>query len=188
MPLIKRYPNRKLYDTQTKQYITLDGIADLIRNGEEVHVVDFASGEDLTALTLTQVIMEMEKKQSGFLPRSVLAGLIQAGGHSFSSLQRKMAASLNFWHNIDEEIKSRIQGLVDIGELSEGDAIIWLEKLLSQSKEPSSVLNITEAEFQRVLDQRQVPHRDDLQSILEQLEILSAKLDEIQKSPPPSNL
>lgn len=182
MPIIKRYPNRKLYDTNAKQYITLDGIADLIRMGEEVHVVDYASGEDLTALTLTQVIMELEKKQSGFLPRSVLAGLIQAGGNSFGALQRRMAASLNFWHNIDEEIKRRVQNLVAEGELSEQEANFFLEKLLTQARDPSTELTINEAEFQRALDQRNVPHREDLQSILEQLEALSEKLDEIQTS------
>ncbi|MGD8735253.1 MAG: polyhydroxyalkanoate synthesis regulator DNA-binding domain-containing protein, partial [Anaerolineae bacterium] len=55
MTRIKRYPNRKLYDTEAKQYITLEGIAALIRQGNEVQVIDHATGEDLTALTLTQI-------------------------------------------------------------------------------------------------------------------------------------
>ena len=63
MPLIKRYPNRKLYDTEAKAYITLEQIAYLIREGQEDHVVDHASREDLTALTLTQVILEQERKR-----------------------------------------------------------------------------------------------------------------------------
>ncbi|MCK5314811.1 MAG: polyhydroxyalkanoate synthesis regulator DNA-binding domain-containing protein, partial [Anaerolineales bacterium] len=71
---IKRYPNRKLYDTEAKQYITLDEIADLIRQGQEIRVTDNVTGEDLTAVTLSQIIFEQEKKQSGFLPRSVLTG------------------------------------------------------------------------------------------------------------------
>ena len=80
MRLIKRYPNRKLYDTEDKMYVTLNGIAELIRDGHDVQVVDHTSGEDLTAVTLTQIIFEQEKRQSGFLPRSVLTGLVQAGG------------------------------------------------------------------------------------------------------------
>jgi len=68
MPVIKRYPNRKLYDTQAKQYITLDRIAELIREGTDIQVIDHASGEDITALTLSQVIFEQEKRQSGFYP------------------------------------------------------------------------------------------------------------------------
>ena len=53
MPLIKRYPNRKLYDTEAKQYVTLEQIAELIRSGKDVQVIDHESGEDLTALTLS---------------------------------------------------------------------------------------------------------------------------------------
>lgn len=80
MVIIKRYPNRKLYNTETKKYITLDGIADLIREGEEVQVLDHATGEDLTALSLSQILFEREKKSAGFLPHSVLTSLVQAGG------------------------------------------------------------------------------------------------------------
>jgi len=80
LPTIKRYPNRKLYNTDTKQYITLDELAELIRDGQELEVVDNASGEDLTVLTMTQILFEQVKKQAGFLPRTLLTGLIQAGG------------------------------------------------------------------------------------------------------------
>lgn len=76
MLLIKRYLNRKLYDTQARRYITLDQIASLIRQGVDVQVIDHGSGEDLTAITLAQVIAEQEKKQSGSVPSSVLADLI----------------------------------------------------------------------------------------------------------------
>ena len=82
MTIIKRYPNRKLYNTNTKQYVTLDGIAGLIRQGEEIQILDHASGEDLTTVTLTQIILDQEKKQSGFLPLAVLTGLIQSGGQT----------------------------------------------------------------------------------------------------------
>jgi polyhydroxyalkanoate synthesis repressor PhaR len=101
--VIKRYPNRKLYDTEAKQYITLDGIATLIRQGEQVSVVDHASSEDLTALTLTQVIFEQEKRRSGFLPQSVLTGLIQAGGETMTTLRRTLAAPLEMARQVDEE-------------------------------------------------------------------------------------
>jgi polyhydroxyalkanoate synthesis repressor PhaR len=90
MPVIKRYPNRKLYDTQAKQYITLDRIAELIREGSDIQVIDHASGEDITALTLSQVILEQEKRQSGFLPHALLSNLIQAGGVQFDTIQRSL--------------------------------------------------------------------------------------------------
>ena len=83
--LIKRYQNRKLYDTSAKQYITLEGVANLIRQGNSVQIIDNVTEEDLTTVTLMQIIMEQEKK-SGFLPKSILVGLIQAGENIWNEL------------------------------------------------------------------------------------------------------
>ena len=76
---IKRYANRKLYDTDRSCYVTLEDIADMIRAGEEIRVVDNKSGEDLTSVTLAQIIFEAEKKQN-FMSLQLLRGLIQQGG------------------------------------------------------------------------------------------------------------
>jgi len=83
--VIKRYANRKLYDTQRSRYVTLDQIAGMIRAGEDVKIVDNNSKDDLTALTLTQILFEEEKK-GGFLPLAALRNIIQSGGQSISSI------------------------------------------------------------------------------------------------------
>ena len=59
--VIKRYSNRKLYDTQESRYVTLEEIEEMIRAGREISVVDAASGEDLTSVTLTRIILENER-------------------------------------------------------------------------------------------------------------------------------
>src|SRR5690349_24856096 len=82
---VKRYANRKLYDTQRSRYVTLEQIADMIRSGEDVKIVDNNSKEDLTAITLTQIIFEEEKKQS-FLPLSALRNIIQSGANNMSQI------------------------------------------------------------------------------------------------------
>ncbi len=79
--IIKRYANRKLYDTQRSRYVTLDQIADMIRAGEDVKIVDNNSKDDLTAMTLAQIIFEEEKKRS-FMPLATLRTIIQSGGES----------------------------------------------------------------------------------------------------------
>src|SRR5262249_5584890 len=66
--VVKRYSNRKLYDTQESRYVTLDEIEEMIRAGKEIAVVDAASGEDLTSVTLTQIILEAERSHRGNLP------------------------------------------------------------------------------------------------------------------------
>ncbi len=179
MPVIKRYPNRKLYDTEAKQYITLEGIAELIRQGDQVHVVDHATGEDLTALTLTQVILEQEKKRGGFLPQSVLAGLIQAGGERLSTLRRTLASPLELARHVDDEIERRLQFLISRGELAAEEGLRLRDKLLGQGYLPSVARWPTEQDLERVLSDRGVPSHDDLQQIIEQLEVLASKLDQI---------
>src|SRR3954469_9697030 len=81
--IVKRYANRKLYDTQRSRYVTLEQIAEMIRGGEDVKIVDNNSKEDLTAITLTQIIFEEEKKQS-FLPLSALRNIIQSGANNMT--------------------------------------------------------------------------------------------------------
>lgn len=78
--VIKRYANRKLYDTQDSKYVTLDRIAELVRNGEEVRVLDNKSQKDLTKVTLAQIIYE-EQKSGNATAWSVqtLRGFIQQG-------------------------------------------------------------------------------------------------------------
>ena len=83
--VVKRYANRKLYDTQRSRYVTLEQIAEMIRSGEDVRIVDNNSKEDLTAITLTQIIFEEEKKQS-FLPLAALRNIIQSGAQNFTQL------------------------------------------------------------------------------------------------------
>ena len=85
--IVKRYANRKLYDTERSCYVTLDDIAVMIRSGEEVTVVDNKSGEDLTSVTLAQIIFETEKKSS-FMPLGLLRGIIQESGESIGGFAR----------------------------------------------------------------------------------------------------
>jgi polyhydroxyalkanoate synthesis repressor PhaR len=82
--VVKRYANRKLYDTQRSRYVTLEQIAEMIRAGEDVKIIDNNSKEDLTAITLAQIIFEEEKKAS-FLPLSALRNIIQNGGQSIQN-------------------------------------------------------------------------------------------------------
>jgi polyhydroxyalkanoate synthesis repressor PhaR len=80
--VIKRYANRKLYDTQRSRYVTLDQISEMIRDGEDVQILDNNTKEDLTSVTLAQIIFEEEKKQKSFLPLHAMRHLIQSGGES----------------------------------------------------------------------------------------------------------
>ncbi len=90
--IIKRYQNRKLYDTQQSCYVTLDDIAKMIRTNEEVMVIDNKSKNDITAATLTQIIFEAEKKASQYAPLFTLREIIQNGNGSISNFLAKLGA------------------------------------------------------------------------------------------------
>jgi len=179
MAVIKRYPNRKLYDTEAKQYITLEGIADLIRQDQEVQVVDHTTGEDLTAVVLTQIIAEQEKKRSGFLPQAVLTGLIRSGGETLATLRRTLTSSLELLHQADEEIEGRIQALITRGELAEEEGHRLREKLLAQGRWLWTTPALGDQDLAQRLRERGVPTREDLQQIAAQLEALGEKLDRL---------
>lgn len=182
MLTIKRYPNRKFYDTEEKRYITLEDITDRIREGREVQVIDNASGEDITTVVLTQIISEQEKKQTGFVPRSVLTGLVQAGGLTMGRMRSALANPLELLKQIDVEIENRIETLINRGELAEDEARRWREKLIAQNLSISNANEIDEEAIQSLLDERGVPSSKDLQTLSQQLEDLMTKLEELEKN------
>ena len=183
MLTIKRYPNRKFYDTEEKRYITLDDISERIRAGREVQVIDQGSGEEITSIVLTQIIFEQEKKQTGFVPRSVLTGLVQAGGYTLGRMRSTLSHPLELLKQIDEEIESRIDRLIKQGELAEDEARRWRDKLLSEKYLDSEKTALDEEQFQRLLDERGVPTRTELETLTQQIEVLMEKLDGLEGHP-----
>lgn len=180
MAVIKRYPNRKLYDTDAKKYITLDGIAELIRDGQEVQVVDHTSGEDLTTLTLTQIIFEQEKKRGGFLPQSVLTGLVKAGGDRLGSLRNALAAPLDLLRQVDDEIERRIQALIKKGALAEEEGHHLRDQLLAQARRLPDFPPIEER-LEELLKIRGLPTQQDIAYLADQLDALTSKLEHLNQ-------
>ena len=88
--VIKRYGNRKLYDTEQSSYVVLNDIARMIRNEEEVRVIDNETKDDITSATLTQIIFGAEKKSSYSAPLDILKSIIKKGDGSFSNFLAEM--------------------------------------------------------------------------------------------------
>jgi polyhydroxyalkanoate synthesis repressor PhaR len=106
--VIKRYTNRKLYDTVESRYVTLDEIAQMIKGGAEVKIIDNRSKEDLTSVTLAQIIFEEEKKRSQ-MPLGVLREIIRHGGEAVAGFyQEKVSGRLADRLN---EVKTRAESL-----------------------------------------------------------------------------
>src|ERR1700679_3796478 len=84
--IIKKYANRRLYNTQTSSYVTLDNLSQMVRNGGDFIVYDAKNGEDITRSVLTQIIVEQEQKGQNLLPISFLRQLIGMYGDSMQFL------------------------------------------------------------------------------------------------------
>ena len=98
--LIKKYANRKLYDTRTSRYITLEGISELVRDGHEIKVVDRGNGHDLTQVTLSQIVLSREKRGPG--------EAIQEGGQTLLDYVRR---TLNVPSDIRHQMEKRREDL-----------------------------------------------------------------------------
>ena len=87
--LLKKYSNRRLYDTRNSCYVTLEDVSSMIRSGEEVRIQDAASGEDVTAFILTQIVLEAAKRKNSLLPVSVLHMIIRYGDNALGEFFEK---------------------------------------------------------------------------------------------------
>ena len=165
--IVKRYANRKLYDTERSCYVTLDDISQMIKAGEEVKVIDNKSGEDLTSVTLAQIIFETEKKNS-FMPLHLLRGLIQNSGESIGGFAREQVETVQ---NTAQGIRDTAQDTVSKfttqlsgtvgrvmkteGEEADGDAAVEGGEAPSSSvKDMLSNSQKTLDEIQRGLEER----------------------------------
>jgi polyhydroxyalkanoate synthesis repressor PhaR len=107
--VIRKYPNRRLYDTSAGRYVNLVDVAALVRKGTDVQVVDAKTGEDLTRVVLTQIIMEDAKDQPAGLPLELLRQLIMAtdrAGQEFIMWYLKSA--FDAYQKVQETVQTRI--------------------------------------------------------------------------------
>ncbi len=122
--LIKKYPNRRLYNTRDSNYITIDDVAELIKAGNRIEVQDVNSQEDTTALVLTQIIMNKAKKDQGLLPVSLLHLIIQFGEnllHEFfeSYLEKTIENYLTYRKTMDDQVNAYLNMGMDFSNLAE---------------------------------------------------------------------
>jgi polyhydroxyalkanoate synthesis repressor PhaR len=175
MLTIKRYSNRKLYDTQAGRYITLEEIGEAVRLGKDLRVVDHDSGADLTAQTLIQIVLDEERKTRGWLPHDLLARLLRAGESRLGTLKELLAPPIDSREVVDRAIRRRVELLTAQGCLTQDEASRWLELLLDPA---------LSAEEEALPAESQPATSAEIQALLADIERLEAALDEILSLPP----
>lgn len=113
---IKRYGNRRLYDTASGGYLTNQDVVDIIRQGEDVRVVDSRTGEDVTKSVLINIILEEEKLRQNLLPVSFLLQLIRLQGETLQDFfQNYLTASLEAYLKTRQEFDRRFREWLSLG-------------------------------------------------------------------------
>jgi len=110
---IKKYANRRLYDTESSTYITLDRLAQMVREGREFEVVDAKSGEDITRHVLTQIIVDEESRGTTMLPINFLKQLIGLYGNSMQNfVPSYLEAAMDAFQRNQSAVKDAFSGNV----------------------------------------------------------------------------
>ncbi|HWV13694.1 MAG TPA: polyhydroxyalkanoate synthesis repressor PhaR [Sphingobium sp.] len=118
--IIKKYANRRLYNTETSSYITLDLLSQMTREGREFVVVDAKTGEDITHNVLTQIIMEEEQRGKNMLPVNFLRQLIAMYGDSMQSMvPQYLEASMDAFRKNQMQFQEAMKGAFGGGPLAE---------------------------------------------------------------------
>lgn len=168
--LIKRYANRKLYNTATSRYITLKGIAGLIEAGDEVRVIDNETGEDITSVTLSQILVDTERS-SRRVPGTVLSDLIQRSGDVlYSALKRRVGDATDGFEELQRNVKKLLTPREAAARRADWIALATpdLDRLVQRALE-------------RVLRALELPRRSDVEALEKRLDEV---LDQLRSRPP----
>lgn len=118
--VIKKYANRRLYDTESSSYITLDRLAEMVRQQRQFKVIDAKSGEDLTRTVLTQIIMEEESRGTNMLPVNFLRQLISLYGDSMQSMvPQYLEASMEALQRNQKQMREAVTGALAGGPFAQ---------------------------------------------------------------------
>ena len=167
--LIKRYANRKLYNTQTSRYITLKGISELLEGGDEVRVIDNETGEDITKVALSQILVDSER-EGRKVPHSLLTDLFQRGGDALYGALRRGVGDAS--EGI-EELRDNMRRIVGQGEGREklSDWIAFSTPDFDQ---------IVQTAMERVLKALDLPRRSDIDALNENLRRVAQAVEKLE--------
>jgi polyhydroxyalkanoate synthesis repressor PhaR len=173
--IIKKYANRRLYDTESSSYITLDHLSQMTRAGREFKVVDAKSGDDITHSVLTQIIVEEENRGTTLLPVSFLRQLISMYGDQMQAMvPHYLEASMEAFRRNQEQVRTTMMGMM-AGGANPFEAIarqnMAMMKAAAGMWAPGATVPGTEP----------APAGDDVKALKAELQALQAKIDRLAK-------
>ena len=170
--LIKRYANRKLYNTATSRYITLKGIGELIEAGDEVRVIDNESGEDITSITLSQILVDTERSNRS-VPGNLLSELIHRGGDVLYALRRGVGDASEGIEEFQTNLRKMLRGNEKADD--------WV------ALAPPEFDRLVQRAVERVFRALDLPRRSDIEALNKNMERVASALEGLERpgAPPP---
>ena len=152
--IIKKYPNRRLYDTETSAYITLAEVKDLVLQYKEFQVQDAKTGEDLTRAILLQIILEEESGGVPMFSTDMLANIIRYYGHAMQGLMGSyLERSIVTFHEAQKRFQEQAQSIY--GELPKMPADAWTQFVSGQQQIPNVMGGYLEKGAKAVIDMQE---------------------------------
>jgi polyhydroxyalkanoate synthesis repressor PhaR len=172
--LIKRYANRKLYNTQTSRYITLKGIAELIEGDEDVRVIDNETGEDITSVALSQILVDGER-EGRRASRPLLSGLLQRGGDAlYGALRRSVGDASEGLGEIQRNVRRLVRRHDD--DDGSGGISDWI------SQGTPDLEHVLQNAVERVFKLLDLPRRSDIEALNRNLDRVASAIEALERS------
>lgn len=183
--LIKRYANRKLYNTDTSRYITLKGIAELLDSGEQITVIDNETGEDITSVALSQILVDSERSQTS-PPSSLLSQILGRGGDAiYDALKRGVGDATESLDDLQDRVRKMVgteyNGAQGSEEGASGDGESgsrpWPQSMFPS---PPELDKIVQASVERVFRALDLPRRSDVEALNDNLERVASAVEMLE--------
>jgi polyhydroxyalkanoate synthesis repressor PhaR len=179
MHLVKRYSNRKLYDSSDRRQITLDGISRLVVSGDDVKVVDNDSGEDITTVILTEILLEREREATGPFSKTILTGLVRAGTATLEQFRRTIT-STGIVQLAEQEVDRVVNTWVEIGHMTEQEVLRTVEGVIERRRRGrGDVDEMVEERIAVALQHAGVPTRSEIERLAAQVHGLSVQVNNL---------
>ncbi|MDM8554898.1 polyhydroxyalkanoate synthesis regulator DNA-binding domain-containing protein [Desulfococcaceae bacterium HSG7] len=183
MHKIKRYANRKLYDTIDKKYITLTQLTAMIKKGVEIYVIDNQTGDDITASVLAKMIAHGDKEAGENLSTGALMRLIRKGGDTVADYAKKYTS---IWQSAlslaEDETDKLVNKLVKDRELSKSEGRNLKKEIISYTENLKSWIGTTiDKRVKEILGVMNLADRQHIVQLTDTIDALSEKVEELEK-------
>jgi polyhydroxyalkanoate synthesis repressor PhaR len=183
MHLIKKYANRKLYDTTDKRYLTMDRLAELIKAGEEVSIVDNESGDDLTAAIVSQLLAREDAGGDKAVPSQVLMQMLRKGRGTLFGYGKKYVA---LWQSAltmsKDEIEKLVNSLIHEKEISESDGRNLKNEILGYANNLKSwIKDNIDQRVSEAFKAMNLSSKDQLKELTRRVDELAKKVRDMEK-------